>query len=1658
MKTTQVSPFLAFKLMLLFFFINLAGNAQIMQVEVIGGAVVTQGSTITINAGTSLDFRITNVDGSKCKNSKRLKIQDVDISNTTDFDISPNNPKKNIKQVSCRGNGNKKLDFEIENISPTCSTASTLVTIEIKNQADFTFTLEVTSSPVISVLGGTPSADINNGSITPTATNGTYYGIVDEGAIITRYYIITNTGSCALDISAVASSLGYFVVQPYVLLPNYTPSFFTTSVDPGSYVILPVTFAAPVGGSGTLTSTISISNNDNTTFTFDVSAEMFDFNIPGPGGITADFRLWLKSTRGVTKDGTDKVSNWADIGTNGKDAEQTTPANQPTYIDDTTSNINFNPVIEFENNGSTISQYLYNADNGFYSQDVFVVMESDVDVTTSSGMTIFSGSISDILTPENYVDDADDVTGIGLGNYTTNLTGERLWYNQGSSTTNPYYALPGSTTRTYSTAGIINAGNSTATVSDGMRMLYNSVDDAVASAQTITTFENAGSIDTVPDPDVVLGTPYNIGRNRNVTLGNLNGRIAEIFTFAERVSDADRQKIESYLGIKYGITLGTSTEAEKDYINSFGTSVWDISANTGYNYHVAGIGKDSISDLNQKQSKTLNLTNDVTIGLGGIFGTNSANTNEFVEDGDFLVWGNNDAAYTASGSNTITIASGINTSLTRVLRQWKIVETNEDLNGDMDKVYVSIPSSVFSGFPLGANEQYALIVADSDNFANGDIIDVIPLESHGGPNLETWYHFDGIKYFTFGKVSQLSENHSITIGSGDYLIGEFALNLNIDAFTISAWVKSAPSTNTRTIMAKGSKLQLRLNGSSQVEVMVDDDVTPRFTSTMALNDSKWHQITFVYSSGTIFLYIDGILDKSEQNVEPPTPNFNHFSIGAVHINTTTNLNYFLGEIDEVYVWDQELTQAQVRYLMNQEIERFDISGTDYVNGKVLPQASGSNEVATIPWSKLKAYYNFNSFYGSTVEGLTDHIHFLRLKYLNKNKAIVDTQTAPLPYVSAANGAWDTATTWSNNADQMVPNSLSLDGVTIIDWNIVEIGHDITSGDRDISLLGLKQTTGALTIADPGDPQDETNLGQALTVTNYLEIDGVIDLVGESQLIQTEGSIIDADSGGYIERDQQGTANGFNYNYWSSSVGPITGNTATRGTGIASANPNHSITGVLNDGTNSSAYTGLTFNASYTAADSNTPTTPRTISTYWLYKFYGPEDDYSAWQSINETSPLLPGEGFTMKGTSGSTAISNNQNYVYKGLPNNGDITLELDKTSGDVERLIGNPYPSAIDATEFILDNLSIADGGNNATGTIINGALYFWDHFGEENSHNLGAYVGGYATRNLTGGAAAISNDALINNSSNAGGPATGTKVPGQYIPVNQGFFVSTALDGFDNDDGVLISTVVGGDIVFKNSQRVFAPEDAVTSLFMRSTSTKNNNTKDITNENQIIRLMYDSPTGYHRQLVVGLNENASNGFDLGYDAFMADVNVEDMYWLFDENKFVIQGVNNFNPGQEFPLGLKVKQSGLATIRVDYLENIGSNVDMFIKDDVTGEVFQINSEPFEIQLEQGTYDDRFKLVFQTSQMEVLSTNNPSLELDIIVYYDLDASAIKINLSNPESAKIVDVSLYNVIGQKIKTVDFNSDNLVIPVKVETGIYILQFNTSKGKVSKRIIIE
>ena len=83
---------------------------------------------------------------------------------------------------------------------------------------------------------------------------------------------------------------------------------------------------------------------------------------------------------------------------------------------------------------------------------------------------------------------------------------------------------------------------------------------------------------------------------------------------------------------------------------------------------------------------------------------------------------------------------------------------------------------------------------------------------------------------------------------------------------------------------------------------------------------------------------------------------------------------------------------------------------------------------------------------------------------------------------------------------------------------------------------------------------------------------------------------------------------------------------------------------------------------------------------------------------------------------------------------------------------------------------------------------------------------------------------------------------------------------------------------------------------------------------------------------------------------------NREDMYWMINGEKYVIQGVSNFDIDQELPLGLKIDEIGKAKIDIVALENLDEDIKLYIKDLTNGETYPINDQSFEIDLE---FDDK---------------------------------------------------------------------------------------------------
>ena len=557
---------------------------------------------------------------------------------------------------------------------------------------------------------------------------------------------------------------------------------------------------------------------------------------------------------------------------------------------------------------------------------------------------------------------------------------------------------------------------------------------------------------------------------------------------------------------------------------------------------------------------------------------------------------------------------------------------------------------------------------------------------------------------------------------------------------------------------------------------------------------------------------------------------------------------------------------------------------------------------------------------------------------------------------------------------------------------------------------------------------------ALNVAGILTLNGKIDLNNEAQLVQDTGSTFDAASTGNIEIDQQGTSDNFKYNYWGSPVNK---------TGTA-----YTVAGVLRDGTDPTAINEsnlINFGTPYAYADGAAPLVGEAIklSSYWLYKYANLGNGYSGWTRAGKDGNLNVGEGFTMKGSNTNLP---EQNYTFVGKPNNGDINLTI---SVNNDYLIGNPYPSALDAKQFIRDNINLDANGNtgNRSTNIIDGNLYFWDHFGGGN-HLLKSYEGGYAIYNLSGSVVAVSNDVLTKNT---GATSNSGKVPQRFIPVAQGFFV-TALDG--------------GEIQFKNSQRLFIKENANVSQFMKSAKTIKASKE--TNEDTFprIHLNYSSPKGYQRQLLVAFIENTTDGIDIGYDAMNNETFPEDMSWRTNNINFIIQAVSSLNDERVLPLEVKVATLGIIKISIDNAENIPEDTEIFIKDNTTGEMHNISKKPFEIELTAGKYTDRFALTFKTQKLVAEDVNaeilTPAAAQPIIegIHVFMNNATGELQIKNNSTEEIVSVALINTVGQTIKTwnSNFNIRTISLPLNTATGIYLVQITTKTGKTVKKISVE
>jgi hypothetical protein len=408
-----------------------------------------------------------------------------------------------------------------------------------------------------------------------------------------------------------------------------------------------------------------------------------------------------------------------------------------------------------------------------------------------------------------------------------------------------------------------------------------------------------------------------------------------------------------------------------------------------------------------------------------------------------------------------------------------------------------------------------------------------------------------------------------------------------------------------------------------------------------------------------------------------------------------------------------------------------------------------------------------------------------------------------------------------------------------------------------------------------------------------------------------------------------------------------------------------------------------------------------------------------WVSAANTT-MVPGEGYIIRIDNASVSTGFTSEFV--GVPNNGNIEVEVFKTTGFVAdeenknwNLIGNPYPTALNVNDFIIQNPTIEGRvdlwiHNSEASNAVNNPFY------EDFSYNYGNQ---YVTYN---GVGASNPDDLFDGN----------------IASGQGFFV--------NVDDASSNT---SSINFSNEMRYGSGESSYdNSQFFRSGS----EASTVNAEKQLVWLSLVNESNVSSSALIGYVDGATTEKDRLYDAYTNNDGFS-LYSMIAEDNMVIQGRPlPFEDSDVVPLGFELIESGIYKIGIDNLKGslfVDQAQSIYIEDTYSGVIHDLRASPYAFTGEAGVFNDRLVLRYTAS---TLSINDVSAS-NIYTYVDNDILHVK------STTGIKDIKVYDLNGRQVAFYKSNeqSNTMNESFMFSKGVYIVSI-TLEGDilVSKKIM--
>lgn len=361
--------------------------------------------------------------------------------------------------------------------------------------------------------------------------------------------------------------------------------------------------------------------------------------------------------------------------------------------------------------------------------------------------------------------------------------------------------------------------------------------------------------------------------------------------------------------------------------------------------------------------------------------------------------------------------------------------------------------------------------------------------------------------------------------------------------------------------------------------------------------------------------------------------------------------------------------------------------------------------------------------------------------------------------------------------------------------------------------------------------------------------------------------------------------------------------------------------------------------------------------------------------------------------------------------------------------LVGNPYPSAIDATKF----LDLNAGQSNASLNKIEYAIWIWKHgLGLSNTSN--PYYNNFGYSYVP--------DYLMFNEMGSTEPSFNGK-----IASGQGFMVNML-----HSAGTLFSTapdVYAANITFNNSMRL-GTNDAVynNSAFFRSATAETNSTdiETVIEKSRIWLDIINTTDGQVDTTLLGYATSATLGRDNTFDCFFAPRGKVSLYSLIDQQPFIIQGRPlPFDINDQVPMGINIVSNGSHTIAIKKTDGIFvDDVTVYLQDLALNVIHDLKQSPYTFTANKGIINNRFVIRYTNNTLG--NTDFETLSNSVTVT-GINGQVTVTSLRE----NIKEVMVYDVLGRalleakSINNLNFSRGNvtqsnqaLIVKVTLENG--------------------